>query len=202
MERNAIRAKFGDDYNADDKTYLMGIDRRLTEHFAGRFRGRRVLETCTGAGFTVLALARTAERVVTVEIDPVHQAQARENVELAGVADRVKFVLGNALDDRTLCACLPFDSAFLDPDWAVTGQEHVYRFRNSNTRPPADELLQKVLGMTPDVAIVLPPFIDLSELNDLPSHERQRLYLDGELALFCLYFGSLARADGETELIG
>ncbi len=36
----------------------------------------------------------------------------------------------------------PFDAAFLDPDWALSGPSHVYRFQRSNTRPPADMLLQ------------------------------------------------------------
>ncbi len=201
MESKDIREKFGDDYHADDMTYVMGIDRRLTEHFAERFRYRRVLETCTGAGFTTIALARVAEHVVTVEIDPTRQAQARENVERAGYSDRVSFVTGDSLDDATLSSCLSFDSAFLDPDWAVEGPEHIYRFKRSNTRPPADDLLDKALGMTPDVAIILPPFIGLAELSGLPKHERQSLHLDGEHALFCLYFGTLMRVNGESKLI-
>ncbi len=201
MEPSDIVAKFGDDYCADDMTYVMGIDQRLTAHFTERFRDIRVLETCTGAGFTTIALARAAKHVVTVEIDPKHQAQARENVNRAGYSDRVSFVTGDSLNDDTLSSCLPFDSAFLDPDWAVEGPDHTYRFRQSNTRPPADELLGKVLGMTPNVAIVLPPFIDLVELSGLPKHERQSLYLDGEHVLFCLYFGALMRVHGDSELI-
>ncbi|MHC4355364.1 MAG: O-methyltransferase, partial [Planctomycetota bacterium] len=150
-----VRAKFGDDYVANDRTFTMGIDHRFTEHIAERFRDRRVLETCTGAGFTTIALAREAVHVVTIEIDPVHQAQARQNVEKAGLVGQVTFVAGNVLDKGTLDGCPAFDAAFLDPDWAVSDPGHIYRFRQSNTRPPADELLEKALGLTTDVAIVL-----------------------------------------------
>ena len=66
---NIIREKFGDDYMADERTFIMGIDQRFTKHFAERFIGFYVLETCTGAGFTTLSLARTAKHVFTVEID-------------------------------------------------------------------------------------------------------------------------------------
>lgn len=78
MNPDAIREKFGDDYIADDPTFMMGIDQRFTAHMAERFRGRRVLETCTGAGFTTIALARVASQVITVEIDPYHQAPGKE----------------------------------------------------------------------------------------------------------------------------
>lgn len=200
MDLERIRAKFGSDYVADDMTFVMGIDQRFTKHFAKRYRNRRVLETCTGAGFSTIALAREAKHVVTVEIDSSRQQQARENVVKAGLSDRVTFVVGDSLDDDCIESCLPFDSAFLDPDWAVSGPDHVYRFRRSNTRPPADTLLASMLRRTSDVALVLPPFIDLSELPGLPRHEFQRLYLNGGLELYCLYFGALAIDREETEL--
>lgn len=200
IDGERIRSKFGDDYVADERTFMMGIDQRFTRHVAGRFRGRRVLETCTGAGFTTIALARVAAHVVTVEINPLHQAQARQNVEKAGLSDRVTFVAGDILDGGTLSGCPLCDSAFLDPDWAARGPDHVYRFRGSNTIPPADDLLEKALELTPDVAIVLPPLVDTRELEGLPAHERQKLYLGESHELYCLYFGSLARSHRETEL--
>jgi SAM-dependent methyltransferase len=200
MDRDAIRAKFGDDYLADERTFRMGIDLRLTTRMAGRFAGRRVLETCTGAGFATIALARAAAHVVTVEIEPAHQAQARRNVERAGLLGRVTFVAGDVLDETVLAACPPVDAAFLDPDWAVTGPDHVFRFRQSNTRPPADVLLARMLALTQDVALVLPPLVDVRELEDLPVHERQSLHLDESHELYCLYFGGLASLPGVSEL--
>lgn len=136
MDSNAIRAKFGDDYVANEHTFLMGIDRRFTSHIAERFRNRRVLETCTEAGFTTIALARVAAHVITVEIDPAHQVQARQNLAKAGLLDRVTFVLGDILDERIWDRLPPVDAAFLDPDWAVTGPDHVHRFVHSCTWPP------------------------------------------------------------------
>ncbi|MBN2371094.1 MAG: methyltransferase domain-containing protein [Vicinamibacteria bacterium] len=201
VDPREIRAKFGDDYVANDRTFTMGIDRRFTKHMAGRFSGRRVLETCTGAGFATIALAREAAHVVTIEIDPVHQAQARQNVERAGLLDLVTFMAGDVLDRRVLEGCPEFDSAFLDPDWAVSGPGHVYRFRQSNTQPPADALLERVFDLTPDVALVLSPLVDTREFDDLPAHERQGLFIGGSHEIFCLYFGSLVRSYGVTGLL-
>jgi hypothetical protein len=194
-----IRAKFGGDYVATAQTFRLGIGRFFSRHLAERFRGRRVLETCTGAGFCTIALAEVAEHVTTVEIDPDHQKQASVNVGKAGLLPWVTFFSGDVLADGTLDSCGRFDAAFLDPDWAVTGPEHVYRFRRSNMRPPADVLLAKILERIDDVALILPPSIAEVEFDGLPQHECEILFLDGSRELFCLYFGSLMQRQGFTD---
>jgi len=199
MDPHAIRAKFGLGYVANERTYVMGIDQRLTAKIAERFRNRRVLETCTGGGFTTIALARVAAHVITVEIDPAHQAQARQNVATAGGLDGVTFVLADIMQEETWDGLSSVDAAFLDPDWAVTGPNHVHRFRQSSTRPPADALLERVFRATRNVALVLPPSLDIRELDAVPRHERQKLYMDQNHELYCLYFGDLVISLGETE---
>ena len=52
----------------------MGIDQRFTNHFAERFVGLNVLETCTGAGFTTLSLARTAKH----ELEKLYLGESHE----------------------------------------------------------------------------------------------------------------------------
>jgi len=191
VDRRKIREKFGGDYEADDNIYTMGIDRRFAAGIARRFGGRTVLETCTGGGFATIALAGEAARVYTVEIDPRHQTIAKANVARAGLGHKVSFILGDVLADGTIDRSVRYDAAFLDPDWAVTGEGHVFRFRDSNTRPPADRLLGIVLGFTPNIALILPPAVDLSELDGLPEHELQKMFMDGNLELYCLWFGDL-----------
>ena len=200
MDPTAIRAKFGDDYAGNERTFRLGIDIRLARLIGERYKGRTVFETCTGAGFTTIALAEVAKHVVTVEIDPGHQAQARANILRARLLDKVTFVQGDSLSEPVLSQVRASDAAFLDPDWAVTGPNHICRFRHSNMLPPADTLLEKVLARTEHAALILPPSIDLAEIEDLPRHELQRLYLGESHALYCLYFGALATSSGDTEL--
>ena len=199
MDQNAIREKFGDDYIADERTFKMGIDQRFSAHFAERFKNRRVLETCTGAGFSTISLAKTAKHVFTVEIDLSHQEQAIRNVGKAGLSDHVTFTHGSILDQGLLNNLPSVEAAFIDPDWAVTGPDHEYRFIHSNTHPPADTLLYMIFQITENVALVLPPFLDVKEFDSLPEHERERLYLGDSHELFCLYFGELITSVGETE---
>ncbi len=109
-----------------------------------RFTDSIVLETCTGAGFTTIALARTAKKVFTVDISEKNQDQARQNAKTAGCSNNIEFIIGDSLDKILLESFKNIDSAFLDPDWAVTGEDHIYKFKNSNTKPPADLLLENI----------------------------------------------------------
>lgn len=199
MDPSMIREKFGDDYMADERTFIMGIDQRFTSHFAERFVDLDVLETCTGAGFTTISLARSARHVFTVEIDKANQEKAVGNIRKAGLSSKVSFICGDILDPELLKGLPAIDAAFIDPDWAVTGPDHVYGFIRSNTRPPADIVLKEIFEMTGNVAIVLPPFIEASEFENLPKHECERLYMGKSHELFCLYFGDLMRSAGMTE---
>ena len=199
MHPNAIREKFGDDYIADDRTFVMGIDIRFTAHFAERFKDQKVLETCTGARFTTISLARTAKHVFTVEIDRDHRKQAIHNVRKAGLVNRVSFFPGSIFDQTVLNDIPPVDAIFIDPDWAVTGPDHIYRFIDSNTQPPADVLLDSMFALSGNVAMVLPPFIDVRELEGLRAHEREKLFLGDRHELYCLYFGDLISSIGDTE---
>ncbi|GAA2182632.1 O-methyltransferase [Brooklawnia cerclae] len=82
----------------------------------------RILEFGTLAGYSTIWLARAVGergRVVTLEVDEVAAAVARENFERAGVADRIDLVLGPALESARALAdqgTEPFDMVFIDAD--------------------------------------------------------------------------------------
>ncbi|MCF6390444.1 O-methyltransferase [Mycobacterium sp. MBM] len=86
--------------------------------FAKMTGARRVLEIGTLAGYSTICLARgvgAQGRVVTCEYESRHADVARENLERAGVADRVEVIVGAALDTlATLTG--PFDLFFIDAD--------------------------------------------------------------------------------------
>lgn len=93
---------------------------------------RRVLELGTLAGYSTIWLARAAAEVVTLEVEIEHAAVAAENLQAAGLDDRVTLLTGDALG---LLATLkaPFDLVFLDADKQRNAEylEHALRL----TRP-------------------------------------------------------------------
>jgi len=84
---------------------------------------KRVLEIGTSNGYSALwiglGLEKTGGKLVTLDIDPAKVAQARANIERAGMSDRITVVLGDALE--TIPAQTgEFDFVFIDalkPDY-------------------------------------------------------------------------------------
>ena len=199
MDKETIRAKYGADYSANELTYRMGIDVRFANHIAERFSGKVVLETCTGGGFTTIALARRAAHVFSVEIDAERQRDAEKNAALAEVQKKITFIRSDIFDVEINALARRIDGALIDPDWADAGSSHVYRFLDSTTRPPSDWLLEYLGDYTENITLVQPPFVDEREFENLLPHELERLYLSGSHELTCLHFGGLSRAHGPTE---
>jgi len=83
---------------------------------------RRVLEVGTLGGYSTIWLARglpSDGEVVTLEVDADHARVAGANFAAAGVDDRVRLVVGAALDTLPTLAdesSAPFDLVFIDAD--------------------------------------------------------------------------------------
>jgi predicted O-methyltransferase YrrM len=83
---------------------------------------RRVLEVGTLGGYSTTWLARALPadgRLVTLELDPVHAAVARRNLDRAALAVPIDIRIGPAADslrDLIRAGAAPFDLVFLDAD--------------------------------------------------------------------------------------
>jgi caffeoyl-CoA O-methyltransferase len=96
---------------------------------------RKVVEVGTLAGYSALRIAQGllhGGKVWTFELDPHHAEVARQNLALAGVAERVDVRVGPALQQLTsIEAWGPFDAVFIDadksgyPDYARWAQRHL-----------------------------------------------------------------------------
>ena len=76
--------------------------------------GDRVLDAGTGTGVLAASLARVGATVHTYEVDAEFAAVARENVALAGVADRVDVRTGDVTDAIDDLAPADYDVLTLD----------------------------------------------------------------------------------------
>lgn len=88
----------------------------LANALASRFPADNVLDAGCGAGSCSIAYAKTGARVVAVESSTERLADARFNATLAGVAKRIRFVEGDAMD----AVVAPTESLVLvDPPWGA-----------------------------------------------------------------------------------
>jgi len=202
MDKEKIIKKFGREYQVNDKTFIMGIHHLLGDHIAQRFNGYNiVLDACCGAGFKTILLAKYVNQVIAIDINPKHLEQVEINTEIAGVRSKIKFIQGDLLEKEILDKIPEIDGAWLDPDWAEIGESKLsHTSKLSSMQPPADELFEKISNKTQNIVLRLPKEIDLPELEYLPSHKLEGVYLDNDFKFYCAYFGELKEKIGDTEL--
>lgn len=77
----------------------------------------RVLDTCTGLGYTAIVAARTAAEVVTIELDPAILEVARLNPWSRPLFEnpRIRQIVGDALDEVDILADGSFGRIIHDP---------------------------------------------------------------------------------------
>ena len=204
MDKEEIIKKFGKEYYlVNNETFHMGIHYLLGNHIAQRFNGYDVvLDSCCGAGFMSIALAKFVNQIIAVEINREHLSQAKNNVKIAGLSSKINFILGDIQDKKNLNKIPQIDGAFLDPDWTTAGKSKtIHASKLSNMQPPADKLFNAISKITQNIALRLPREIDLSELKKLPSHELEKVYLDNDFKFYCAYFGKLKEKVGNTEYL-
>jgi 16S rRNA G966 N2-methylase RsmD len=199
MDLEKIKQKFGDLYCVDEDTFRLGINIKFTDHLAQRFKGKMVLETCTGGGFTTLSLAKYADHVFTFEIDKKRMEDAKKNCKKAGVDNKISYFNMDIHEINRMDIRNVINAAFLDPDWNNAEKDYIYRFQNSMTVPKSDILLREIQEITENITLVQPPYIDIGEFNELREHEFEKLYVDSELALFSLHFGNIMYETKNTE---
>jgi tRNA (adenine57-N1/adenine58-N1)-methyltransferase len=96
---------------------MMPRDVGLLVGHTGASRGDRVLDAGTGTGVLAAYLGRVDAEVLSYERDPEFADVARENMALAGVADRVTVRTGDLTDDlAALADGPPFDLLTLDTE--------------------------------------------------------------------------------------
>jgi predicted O-methyltransferase YrrM len=108
---------------------------QILQFLAALIGARRILEIGTLAGYSGIWLARglpEGGKLTTIEFDPTHARIAREHFQLAGVADRVEILEGEAHHVLAgLAQQKPFDMAFIDadkesyPDYLAWAVDHV-----------------------------------------------------------------------------
>jgi predicted O-methyltransferase YrrM len=108
-------------------------------------RARRVLEIGTLFGYSATTIARVLPddgELVTLEVNPVHAAAARENLGKAGVAGKVTVIEGPAIESLERLRGQSFDFIFIDADKPSYPQylEHALKLAHPGTVIVADNV--------------------------------------------------------------
>lgn len=102
------------------REYFDDVERRkylVEPHIPGfaefeRWRGKRVLEVGCGLGTDTINFARAGATVTAVDLSEESLALARQRAEVFGLADRIRFVAGNAEELPDVVAVEPYDLVY------------------------------------------------------------------------------------------
>lgn len=117
--------------------------------FAQMAGARRILEIGTLGGYSTIWLARALPddgRLVTLEVDRKHARVAQENLQRAGVAEKVEIIIGAAQDSlAAMQAVEPFDFVFIDADKQGNGDyvEQAIRLGRAGTTIIVDNVVRE-----------------------------------------------------------
>jgi SAM-dependent methyltransferase len=100
----------------DDEGRISLTPEAIARAIAAPTAGRTVIDAGCGAGGNTIAFARAGARVTAIERDAGRLALARANAAVYGVADRVRFVHGDVVEQLP---SLRADLLFLDPPWGA-----------------------------------------------------------------------------------
>lgn len=144
---------------------------------------RRVLEVGTLFGFSAILLARVLPadgRLVTLEYSEEHAKVARENIERAGLAEKVEVIVGAALESLSGLAeraDAPFDLVFVDAD--KQNNPHYWERALRLTRPGGVIVVDNVVrrGQVLDAANTSADVVGTRQL----AHDVGRAVTDGRV---------------------
>jgi predicted RNA methylase len=124
-----------------------------------RKSAKRVIDAGCGGGGNAIGFARAGLSVTAIELDQHRLAQARHNAALYGVAERIRFICGDA---RELVPTLNADLLFIDPPWGARYDKQ----RVGLADLPLLSVLLEQRASNSRVWAKLPPSFDLSELPE------------------------------------
>jgi hypothetical protein len=143
-----------------------------------------IIELGAGAGFQSNAFAKTAKKVIAVEIDAARISRAE-------LDKNVTIVTGDALDsaviEKVQALCEGKVVLFLDPERPASSDRRTL----AEIKPDIQKILSVYGKITKEIAIEMPPHLSNDELDRLQKHEREYLSINGVLNRLTLYFGEL-----------
>lgn len=123
--------------------------------------GHRVIDACCGVGGNAIAFALAGKMVTAIDVNSSRLEMAQFNATLFGVADRIRWVHGDALD---LLPWVDSESVFIDPNWGQPrSSDGMVGFEGS--RPNVRQLVRLAQGEGRTAVLRLPLCFDFEELS-------------------------------------
>ncbi|KAI5644113.1 RNA cap guanine-N2 methyltransferase domain-containing protein [Phthorimaea operculella] len=191
-KRHSLFHRFDEGIKLDKESWFSVTPENVARHIATKCTYDVVLDAFCGAGGNTIQFAKTSEKVIAIDIDPVKIEMARHNATVYGVADRIEFIVGDFFE---LAPKLKADMVFLSPPWGGPKYSESYQYDiEAMLEPkPASELMRVAREINSNVALYLPRNTKTDQILALAqeaggSVEIEQSYLDRRFVAITAYF--------------
>ncbi|MDO8590248.1 MAG: class I SAM-dependent methyltransferase [bacterium] len=172
---------------------------------AAKWLGERIgntnkilLELCCAVGVTLERLAPVFKGAIGVDIDKKVLEACRENLEKAGLLEKVKLVLGD-VTDTDLLKSIAADIVIYDiPYWYPEKYPNYSAEKRSLVNPDLAKLISDIKEfITNDIVIFAPKEMDYEYFKGvLGECECDEIFVNGKHGRNCIFLGSLIKKKG------
>jgi len=162
-------------------------------------KGKILAELCSGVGVTLEAVSSKFEKLIGVELSAEILEYCRQNLESAGLINKVDLIRGDVADEDLL-KNIKADVVIYDiPYWV--SKELPGRTNVLDKNPDLNELIDNVRKyITDNIVVFAPRYLEYSNIkNSAVECEFQKIYINGKHDRNYIFFGNLIENQGITE---
>ncbi|CAK1550627.1 unnamed protein product [Leptosia nina] len=154
-KRHSLFHRFDDGVKLDRESWFSVTPENVASHIANKYSYDVVLDAFCGAGGNTIQFAKTCQKVIAIDIDPIKIEMARHNAEVYGVLHKIEFIVG---DFFQLAPNLSADMVFLSPPWGGPdySDNSQYDIESMLVPKPASELMRVARDINSNVTLYLP----------------------------------------------
>ena len=193
-QRYRLFSLFDKGIQMDEEGWWSVTPEKIAEHIAERCRCDVIVDAFCGVGSNSIQFAKTCERVIAIDIDPVKVNFAKNNARIYGVEDRIEFIIGDYFQIMPLLRKV--DAVFLSPSWGGPKYLNASLFDLSYIPIGGYRIFELAQAATPNIAYYVPRNVNVDQMVKLggtgSNVEIEQHFLNGKLKTMTAYFGELA----------
>jgi trimethylguanosine synthase len=194
-QRRTLFHKYVDGIQLDHESWYSVTPESIAQHIAQRCACDVIVDPFSGCGGNIIQFAQTCRQVIAIEIDADKIRMAKANAAIYGVADRIEWIHGDAL--QVLPTLRGADVVFLSPPWGGLSYSRT-RFGVEEMKIGSTsgvQLFEMARRVAKNVVYYLPkttPEAELQALTPDEAVECEHIHLNGQLKVVNAYYGDLA----------
>ena len=193
-QRYRLFSLFDRGIQMDEESWWSVTPEKIAEHIAERCRCDVIVDAFCGVGSNSIHFAKTCERVIAIDIDPIKVEYAKNNAKIYNVSDNIEFIVGDFF--QLMPSLKAVDVVFLSPPWGGPEYLNATLFDLSYIPLGGYEIFELALRATPNIAYYIPRNVNVDQMVKLgrpgSDVEIEQHFLNGKLKTMTAYYGELA----------